>query len=147
MWTIETGTIELRAIEACELSVPAASPAAKEAMKKMSRLLKRTMLALLLSGLCGCGTIITKIEGPMNWEGEEISPLYSGARFSLGGARTSEVAFVWAIDLPLSLAADTGVLPISLLQVGYDYVAGSLFSDEEEVVLRPEATVVPEAAP
>jgi len=116
-------------------------------MKTMSRLLKRTMLALLLSGLCGCGTIITQIEGPMNWEGKQISPLYSGARFSLGGARTSEVAFVWAIDLPLSLVADTGVLPISLLEVGYGYVAQSFFPSEEEVVLRPEATVVPEQAP
>jgi uncharacterized protein YceK len=100
-------------------------------------------LVLLTSTLFGCGTIITKIEGPMNWAGKPISPLYSGTRFSYGGAQQSEVFYVWVIDVPLSAAADTGVLPISLLQVGYG-AAAKLFPAEEEVVVRPEATVVTE---
>jgi uncharacterized protein YceK len=100
-------------------------------------------LLLLAAGLLGCGTIITKVDGAKDFAGKPISPIYSGARFSYGGISRSDAYYVWAVDTPVSAVADTAVLPISLLQVGYGAVR-DLFPKEEEVVLQPEATVVPD---
>jgi uncharacterized protein YceK len=103
------------------------------------------LLVGALAGLLGCGTLITKIDNEQTSQcnGRKISPIYSGTRLSLGCARTSDVAYLWVVDVPLSFTADTGVLPISLLQVGYGVTRDYLFPPEEEVILQPEATIAP----
>jgi uncharacterized protein YceK len=111
----------------------------------MTRSLLSALSLLVLLAPLGCGTLITKIdsESKSECDGKKISPIYSGTRLSLGCARTSEVAFIWVIDVPLSFTADTGVLPISLLQVGYGWARDRFFPVEEEPVLQPEATIAP----
>lgn len=100
----------------------------------------RLTIALLATALVGCGTIITKIDGPKTFDDKEISPIYSGTRFSIGGARISPVYFIWIIDVPLSFAADTALLPVSLLQAIGGAIADRYFPEEEVEVLEPEAT-------
>jgi uncharacterized protein YceK len=100
----------------------------------------RLAIALLAASLVGCGTIITKIDGAKTFDDRKISPIYSGTRFSLGGARISPVAFVWIIDVPLSFAADTALLPVSILQVIYGSIKDRYFPEEETVIIEPEAT-------
>ena len=90
--------------------------------------------------------MITQVDGPLfspgkraiNWDQQQVSPIYSGTRLAFGGARKSDVKFVWLIDLPLSFAADTAILPIALLQDVAARIA-DLFPDEEETE-NPEAT-------
>ena len=109
-------------------------------------LIRRALCIVLLVLSSGCGTLITQIDGPLfapgerafNWDEEKVSPIYSGTRLSFGGARKSDVAFVWLVDLPLSFIADTAILPLSLLQDGIARIA-DLFRDEE-APQEPEAT-------
>lgn len=101
-------------------------------------LIRRALCIVLLVLSSGCGTLITQFDGPLfapgerafNWDQEKVSPIYSGTRLSFGGARKSDVAFVWIIDLPLSFIADTAILPLALLQDGIARLA-DLFRDEE----------------
>jgi uncharacterized protein YceK len=104
--------------------------------------IRPALCALLLAPLLGCGTIITKIdtESPNACNGRPIPPIYSGTRVSLACARGDAAPLVWAIDVPLSFTADTGVLPISFLQVGYRWLEAKM---EDEPVLEPEATIAP----
>ena len=108
-------------------------------------MIRLLVLAAALVAPLGCGTLITKIDNESTSEcnGRKISPIYSGTRLSLGCARSSDVAFLWVIDVPLSFTADTGVLPISLLQVTYGSTRDYFFPREEEVILEPEATIAP----
>jgi uncharacterized protein YceK len=106
-------------------------------MSKTRRLLMLLPLAVLSASLAGCGTLITLIEGPVDFDNNKIAYPYSGTRFSLGGARKSPVAFIFVIDVPFSLAGDTVVLPIRLVQSLYSRFFGS---DEPVEVLEPEAT-------
>jgi uncharacterized protein YceK len=105
----------------------------------------RLAIALLATGLLGCGTIITKIDGAKTFDDKEISPIYSGTRFAIGGAQLSPVYFVWVIDVPLSFAADTALLPVSILQVIGGAIGDSFFPEEETIVIEPEATESPES--
>jgi uncharacterized protein YceK len=106
-------------------------------MSKTRRLLMLLPLAVLSASLAGCGTLITLIEGPVNFDNKAIAYAYSGTRFSLGGARKSPVAFIFVIDVPFSVVGDTAVLPIRLVQSLYF----RLFGDDKPVeVLEPEAT-------
>lgn len=101
----------------------------------------------MVSVLSGCGTLITQIDGPLfapgertfNWDGKPASPIYSGTRLSYGGVRKSEVFYVWIVDLPLSFVADTGLLPLSILQD----LLYRIFGLVEEEALEPEATPNP----
>src|SRR5688572_5724813 len=97
----------------------------------------------LLCASLGCGTIITKLEpsSANQCNGQPVSPIYSGTRVALACARTSEAPIVWFVDVPLSFTADTGVLPLSVLQLGYLFAVDRLAADEE--VLEPEATIAP----
>jgi len=108
-------------------------------MSTTRRLWMLIPLVVLSASLAGCGTLITLIEGPMNFDEEEIAHPYSGTRFSLGGVRKTEgsVALVFAIDLPLSFAGDTVLLPIRLVQELYLFIVGR---PEPEAPLEPEAT-------
>jgi uncharacterized protein YceK len=109
-------------------------------------MIRALCVASLLVLSSGCGTLITQIDGPLfapteksfNWDREPISPIYSGTRLSFGGARKSEIRFVWIIDLPLSFVADTAILPLSLLQDITSRTAG-LFREE----IEPPAPDVP----
>ena len=113
-------------------------------------MIRRALCIALILLSSGCGTLITQVDGPLfdpgarafNWDEKEVSPIYSGTRLSFGGARKSDVAFVWIIDLPLSFVADTAILPLSLLQ---DVVAriADLFRDEETPP-APEGAAQPE---
>jgi len=105
-------------------------------MSKTRRLLWMLPVALLSASLTGCGTLITLIEGPIDFDNRPIAYAYSGTRFSLGGARKSPVAFVFVVDLPFSFVGDTAVLPVRLLQAGFAY----LFPAEIEEAIEPEAT-------
>lgn len=101
--------------------------------------------ALLL--LPGCGTLITQVDGPLfspgdrtfDWDRKPASPIYSGTRLSWGGVRKSEVYYVWIVDLPLSFVADTGILPLSLVQE----LLFRVFGVVEEDPLEPRATGLP----
>jgi uncharacterized protein YceK len=101
-------------------------------------LIRRALCIVLLLLASGCGTLITQIDGPLfapgerafNWDEQKVSPIYSGTRLSFGGARKSDVAFVWIIDLPLSFVADTAILPLSLLQDGVARIV-DLFREPE----------------
>jgi uncharacterized protein YceK len=105
-------------------------------MSKTRRLLWMLPVAVLCASLTGCGTLITLVEGPIDFDNRPIAYAYSGTRFSLGGARKSPVAFVFAVDLPFSFVGDTAVLPLRLLQAAYAY----LFPEEVEEAIEPEAT-------
>ena len=102
--------------------------------------LARVALACALLTSAGCGTLITQFDGPLfepgkrafNWDEEEASPIYSGVRLSWGGARKSEVYFIFIADLPFSLIADTILLPLTVTQE-----ALAFFLAEEPVVVRP----------
>jgi len=105
----------------------------------------RTLGLSAALALCsGCGTLITQVDGPLfapgertfDWDRAPASPIYSGTRLSWGGVRKSEAYYVWIVDLPLSFVADTGLLPLSLLQELLACVLG----DEEEATVEPRAT-------
>ena len=83
---------------------------------------QKTLIALLLTSmiaLSGCGTVITwgadeQLTGITS--AETIAP-YSGARMDLGALRHAFPSVIWPIallDLPLSFALDTIVLPASI---------------------------------
>ena len=118
--------------------------------REETTLIRRALCLALLLLSSGCGTLITQIDGPLfepgkrsfNWDEQEISPIYSGTRLSFGGARKSDVYYVWVIDLPLSFIADTAILPLALLQDVAARIA-DLFRDEETPA-RPEETSQPE---
>jgi uncharacterized protein YceK len=111
-------------------------------------MIRALCIASLLLLSSGCGTLITQVDGPLfapgeksfNWDREIVSPIYSGTRLSFGGARRSEIKFVWIIDLPLSFVADTAILPLSILQDVAARIA-DLFRDEIEPP-SPDATPV-----
>ena len=108
------------------------------ARREETILIRRALCLALLVLSSGCGTLITQIDGPLfdpgarafNWDEKKVSPIYSGTRLSFGGARKSDVAFVWIVDLPLSFVADTAILPLALLQDVAARIA-DLFRDEE----------------
>ena len=101
-------------------------------------MIRRALCIALLALSSGCGTLITQVDGPLfapgkrsfNWDEKEISPIYSGTRLSFGGARKSDVYYVWIVDLPLSFAADTAILPLAILQDVAARIA-DLFREEE----------------
>jgi uncharacterized protein YceK len=113
-------------------------------------LIRRALCIALLVLSSGCGTLITQIDGPLfapgkpsfNWDEKKVSPIYSGTRLSFGGARKSDVYYVWIVDLPLSFAADTLILPLAILQDVAARVA-DLFR-EEETPTGPEGAAAPE---
>ena len=105
-------------------------------MSQTRRFVRLFSLVVLSASLAGCGTLITLIEGPVDFDNKPIAYAYSGTRFSLGGARKSPVAFIFVIDLPFSFVGDTVVLPVRLLQAGFAY----LFPAEIEEAIEPEAT-------
>lgn len=106
-------------------------------MSQTRRFLRLFSLVVLSASLAGCGTLITLIEGPVDFDNKPIAYAYSGTRFSFGGARKSPVAFIFVLDLPFSFVGDTAVLPIRLLQSLYERIFGG---EEPEEVLEPEAT-------
>ena len=116
-----------------------------------ARKLRRRLASLLLAGVMatttGCGTLITQVDGPLfapgaksfDWDEKKASPIYSGTRLSWGGVRKSQIPYVWIVDLPFSFVADTGLLPLSLIQD----LLSRLLGEEAEEVLEPEATTIP----
>ena len=117
-------------------------------MKTARHLKRAAFLALAAAsvGLMGCGTLITQIDGPLfaprdrafDWDRQPVSPVYAGTRLSFGGARKSEVKYVWVTDMPFSFTADTAILPVTLVQELYWRFFGR--EAEEVEVLTPKAT-------
>jgi len=106
-------------------------------MSQTRRLVMLIPLVVLSVSLAGCGTLITLVEGPVDFDNKPIAYAYSGTRFSLGGARKSPVGFIFVLDLPFSIVGDTVLLPIRLVQSVYERIFGG---EEPEEVLEPEAT-------
>jgi uncharacterized protein YceK len=68
----------------------------------------------------GCGTIVTTLIAPNmephNSEMDDLLWVYSGTKFSYSCTMSppNNVNFFCAIDLPLSLVADTLILPVTM---------------------------------
>jgi uncharacterized protein YceK len=89
----------------------------------------RTFLKFVLAGFCltvfasGCGTVITRTVGP-NWAPPDppLSRVYSGVLFDLKcfwrpeAYETENISGFCVFDLPLSLVADTVILPLTIYE-------------------------------
>jgi uncharacterized protein YceK len=70
-------------------------------------------LALLL--LSGCGTIANLAEGPRVYGGVRTDVRMIGDPRLPDGTHSSPIAVLAIVDLPLSAALDTALLPITLI--------------------------------
>jgi len=75
--------------------------------------MKSIIVFLLVIILAGCGTIISRTPGPMQGEKQMI---YGGVKTGLSMmSADNDMGVIPALDVPLSITADTLLLPVDLI--------------------------------